>query len=103
LGELDLRIGSAQGGEMFNVFTASALGGPYTQFGSTFNPGTNITCPNAVCTIMLPGVNAVAITDISGNVLLTSVSGNVAAPEPASLAVLGSALIGFGMMRRRRR
>jgi hypothetical protein len=86
LGELDVRIGSAQQGELFNVYTASSLTGPYTLLGgSPFNPnpGGNITCPGDVCTIMLSGVNVVALqNDLStGNVLLTSVSGNVV-PAP---------------------
>jgi PEP-CTERM motif len=40
----------------------------------------------------------------SGNVLIGSISGNqTAAPEPATLTILGSGLVGMGLLRRRRR
>jgi PEP-CTERM motif len=41
---------------------------------------------------------------VTGNVLISSISGNrAAAPEPATLTILGAGLIGMGLLRRRRR
>ena len=76
-----------------------------TLFG-TFTGGTCATAGVAdTCLINFPDASVIGVQqNNAGNVLITAGSGNftTSAPEPATLALLGSGLIAFGIFRRRR-
>jgi len=95
---LSMSIGSVQSGESWTIYGSNTLGqlGTLLLSGNTDYP-TSFTLPNSA--INFPFLS---ITAPTGNVLVSTLGGNINVPEPVTMLILGSGLAMAAAVKKRR-
>ena len=101
-----ITIDSVQSGETFTLWANNAQGAPGTQFDSGTRTGSSSVVTlsaNNPGSYVGSGYDFLSVGASSGNVLLSTITAsvNTNAPEPATFALVGGALIGLASLRRR--